>query len=211
MFDRRYSAAELASHAGLSTETLKFFVKEGVLQPSIQRAKGRGQAHVYNAQDVLGAMSLNAVRLPNAWAKPFSHLVEFWHSTRGRGLTQLLVREFYADNQRRIKGGNETAPEPRVLLVTEKGVVLDSTPAAVMEEHKTPIVYCLNARHFVDQLNIWSTEAQMVGEFQEPGPSGRVPQRRKPGTNRRKKQKAESESVREGAARSRGTTKRGKP
>jgi hypothetical protein len=165
MLSRRYSAAELASHAGLSTATVKFFVREGVLRPSVQRAEGRGRSNIFNYRDVLGAMSLNSLRLPSASAEPFRRLVEFWHSAEGAALTQSLLAELES----------EDSGQPRILFVTGRGVALDATPADLMTTDETPVVYCIDARWFVDRLRILSIEALML----EPGPGGRAPRMNK--------------------------------
>lgn len=166
MLARRYSGAELAAHAGLSRETLTYFLRRGVLQASVQRAAGRGQGNVYSVVDVIAAMSLNAIRLPNAWAKPLGHLVAFWHSKRGSELVRRLV------------SGTQSS-EPEVLLITDKGVAMDTTPAAVMKNDEVAVVFCLDARRLVEKLALRSTEGAIMQEYLEPGPSGRVPPRKR--------------------------------
>jgi hypothetical protein len=165
MLTRRYTSAELASHAGLSTATVKFFVREGVLRPSVQRAESRRRSNIFNHLDVLAAMSLNTLRLPGAAAEPFRRLIEFWQSPRGATLTESLLEELR-------KGASG---EPRILFVTETSVVLDTTPAALMENDNAAVVYCIDAKFLVDRLNIRSVEARML----EPGPGGRAPRMNK--------------------------------
>lgn len=168
MLERRFSAAELASHAGLSTATVQFFVKNKLLAATVKRASGRGQGHIFSFGDVLDAMLFNGLRLPNASAKPLRNLAAFSRSTQGKKLIEALVDEVGKKN---ADGGE---PEPRVLSVTEKGVYLDRTAASLMKEHEGAVVFCLDVRRFVEKLCARSAEAQMLNAFREPGPSGRM-------------------------------------
>ena len=170
----------MAARAGLSPETLKYFLRQGVLQASVQRATGRGRGNVFGFADVIAAMSLNAMRLPNASAKPLQHLVAFWHSTRGHKLAQRLVQDMQSS-------------EPEVLLITEKGVAMDMTPAALMKNEEVTVVFCLDARRLVEKLALRSTEGQILHEYLEPGPSGRVPPRTKGQKHRARKSRAQQE------------------
>jgi hypothetical protein len=174
LIERRYSTAELAAHSGLSAPTVKLFVKEGVLTPSIQRARGRGHGMVFAFADVLAAAALNALRFQNASARPLRKVVNFFRSDAGRALTRALASATAAEKE-----------EPRVLLVTAKSVALDTTPAMLMKKDKTPVVYCLDAQHLVGRLLLSSTEAFMRLEFQEPGASGRVPRKSRTAGRRR--------------------------
>ena len=165
MLDRRFSAAELAKLAGLPLPTLTFFLREGILEPSVQRASGRGRGHVFDVADLVAARTLNALRFQNASAGPLRRLVRFWHTTDGRDLIESLH-----DHRGKKK--------PRVLLVTDGGVEVDATPADVMERYNSAVVYCLDATKFIEDLNVAATEGLMRLEFQEPGRSGRVPPNR---------------------------------
>lgn len=164
MLEHRFSAAELADYAQLSLATVSFFVKSGILKPSIDRARGRGRGHVFSYGDVLTAMTLNALRLPNAATGPLQQLVAFWGTERGRA----LVRELHRGGPRQ---------EPRLLFITEKGVDVDGSPGKVMKERDAAVVYCLNATHFTKQLVIRATDSQVLYRFAEPGPFGRVPRK----------------------------------
>jgi hypothetical protein len=164
MLERRFSAAELAEYAQLPVATVTFYVTHGILKPSIQRGRGRGSGHVFSYGDVLAAMTLNALRLPNAATGPLQQLVTFWRSERGEELLRSLHRE----------GPPKT---PRLLFITEKGVDVDGSVVDVMEERKAPIVFCLDAAHFAKQLMIHTTESQVLFRYAEPGPFGRVPRK----------------------------------
>lgn len=183
MLERRFSAAELAEYAQLSLATVSFFVKGGVLKPSIDRARGRGRGHVFSYGDVLTAMTLNALRLPNAATGPLQQLVAFWGTERGRA----LVRELHRGGPRK---------EPRLLFITEKGVDVGGSPGKIMKERGAAVVYCLNATHFARQLVIRTTESQVLSRYAEPGPFGRVP-RKSPTTTSALGERSRSDIVRE--------------
>jgi hypothetical protein len=189
MQDRRFSAAELAALAGLPLPTLTFFLREGILKPSVQRATGRGRGHVFSFVDVLAAKALNAVRLPNAAAAPLGHLVRFWYSAAGRNLIASVA----------AAAGKKTAERTHVLLVTDGGVAVDVLPADLMAKHETSVVYCLDATAFVSTLLVDSTESLMRVDFREPGPSGRVP-RKKQDIKKRSAKKALRAVMREAPA-----------
>jgi hypothetical protein len=139
MNDRHFSAAELAAHAGIPLRTITFFVNQGILEPSVRRAPGRGRGHVFDFGDLLAAATLSAVRLPNASAAPLRQLVRFWHTAAGVRLTEALCRTNRED-------------EPQILLITLEGVELNATPADVMKSHRSPVVYCLDATYFFKRL-----------------------------------------------------------
>ena len=163
MLKRRFSAAEVAKLAGLSLATLTFFVREGILEPSLQRARGRGRGHVFDVADLVAARTLSALRYPSATAAHYKALVQFWHTSAGRELIASILRRPDRRSSRVL------------LLVTEGGVDVDASPLAIMKKHNTPVVHCIDAADFIDELNIASTEGLMRLDFQEPGPSGRVP------------------------------------
>ncbi len=166
MIDRGYSTEELAAHTGLPAPTVKYLVKHGVLRPSVQQAKGRGHANVFSFRDVLAAQSLSCLQFDNALAKPLRKVVQFWASPEG----EKLLRE--------LKGRPKDDHEPRVLLVTDKGVKVDAPPSQLMKDDQTSTVYCLDARRLYRDVMVRATEAYMTGAFSPPGPSGRAPRRR---------------------------------
>ena len=171
VFDRRFSTAEVALHASLPVPTVKYLVTEGILRPSVQRTEGRGTGNVYSYADVLGAMSLHGIRLPNAAARPFRHLVDFWRSARGTDLAAALIEEMHAGEKRTT---SKKPLDPVVLLATEKGVALDTSPAELMKMEEVSTVFCVNARDLVERLYLGSVEVLMRHDFGEPGPNGRV-------------------------------------
>ena len=170
MLDRRFSAAELAEYARIPLATVTFFVNNGILEPSIERARGRGRGHVFSYGDVVAAMTLNALRLPNAATGPLKQLVTFWSSEHG----QELLRSLHRDGPRK---------KPRLLFITEKGVDIDGSAAEVMVSRNAPVVYCLDAAYFAKRLMIHTTESQVLFRYAEPGPFGRVPRKASPATS----------------------------
>jgi hypothetical protein len=138
---------------------------------------------IFGFSDVVAASAVNALRFQNMAAKPLRNVVKFLRSAAGQELTRELVPL-----------GGQQQREPRVLLVTEKGVVVDTTPAELMKKEKAAAVYCLDAQYLVSELWLASTQAFMLLDFQEPRPSGRVPrrstERRKPARAQRKDESA---------------------
>jgi len=117
--------------------------------------------------------------LPNAWAPPLQQLVRFWHTPVGQALIERVFRP-----------GRTGHTKPCLLFVTHKGVTVDGAPAAVMKEDDASVLYCLDAAALIAQLNIDATEGAMRLVFEEPGPSGRVPPRRRaPAKQRRARTK----------------------
>lgn len=163
MLDRRYSAAEVAKLAGISLPTLTFFLREGILEPSVQRASGRGRGHVFDVTDLVAARTLNALRYPNTAAAHYKALVQFWHTDEGRELIKTVAARSHRKTSR------------VVLLVTDIAVEVDASPVAMMEKYKTSIVHCVDVAAYIDELNLGATEGLMRLDFQEPGSSGRVP------------------------------------
>jgi hypothetical protein len=174
MLDRHFSAKEVAKHARMPLATLGWLVKEGVLRPSVRQASGRGRTNLYDFQDVLSAMALTALRLPNARAKPLKLLVKFWRSSEGKELVRALVAEMAEREPTDDRA-------PRVLLVSNAGVVLDGDVASVMRERNVSSVFCLDARAHVENLFRWSTETEVM----QPGLSGRMPRQKKPGAKKK--------------------------
>jgi hypothetical protein len=160
MIERRFSTAELSAHSGLSIPTVKLFVREGVLSPSIQEADGRGTARVFSFQDVLAARALHLLRFPNASAEPLRRLVAFLRSREGL----IMLKSF--------KGGLE----PYILLVTATGVSHGRTLDQVMREGET-VVFCVDAHRLSREVTVGTVEGIFKDEFREPGPSGRSPRK----------------------------------
>jgi hypothetical protein len=121
----------------------------------------------FSFMDVVAALAVSSLRFENLSAEPLKKVVKFFRSDAGKALAAELV-----------PATGQQPREPRVLLVTENGVALDTTPAALMKKEGTAAVYCLDAQHLVSELWLSSTEAFLRLDFQEPGPSGRVPRKR---------------------------------
>lgn len=159
------TAAQLVELSGIPRGSLAFYVSSGLLQPSVRRARGKGQPHVFGFRDLVVARAIAQLRLP---VEPMRAIADYWRSMPG---TKVL------DNVSAEAQETRTTTHQEVLLVLADGrlVVERNQPILELTRKLGAILHVLDPGQLVRTVTIDVTDRMMRVGLPQPGPGGRLP------------------------------------
>jgi hypothetical protein len=154
--EERFSAEQVADISGTPVPTIKHMTAHGVLEPSVQRARGRGTANVYSFADVVGAAALRTVWDVGS-SEARRNVVRLF---QGRGGAELLASA-------------EKCTET-VIVIDEKGEVHVDTAATSLRTLAKRCGSSVLRVVFVNDIIKAVRERAKTTPFLPPGPAGRA-------------------------------------
>jgi hypothetical protein len=171
----RLTTAQLAQRAQIPLGSIGFYIGCGLLEPATPGGGGKGHARVFNFKDLVVAMAVSKMRLPNISLEGMQEVAKFWRGLKEPDLRTTALAYVAAET---AKDSDE-----KVLVLLEDGslVVEDNLPILELtRKHGSSVVHVVDAGRLANQAFVSLTEDHMAGKRPEPGPSGRLPRRPRP-------------------------------
>lgn len=160
------TASQLVELSGIPRGSVAFYVSSGVLQPSVRRARGKGQPHVFGFRDLVVARAVAQLRLP---VEPMRAIADYWRSAAGAQVLDGISAE--------AQETRTTMHQQEVLLVLADGrlVVERNQPILELTRKLGAILHVLDPGQLVKTVTIDVTDRMMRIGLPQPGPGGRLP------------------------------------
>jgi DNA-binding transcriptional MerR regulator len=171
----RLTTSQLAQRAQIPLGSIGFYIACGLLEPSIQGGGGKGHARVFSFRDLVVAMAVSKMRVPNISVEGMQKLAEFWRELKEPDLRSTALANVDAEQA--------TESDERVLVLLDDGRLVEDENLPILQltrKHGSPVVHVVDPGLLAHRAHVGLTQEHMVGELVQPGPSGRVPRGPKP-------------------------------
>jgi hypothetical protein len=175
MLQARLSSSELAKRACIPQGSISFYVASGLLEPSIQRGRGKGHPNVFGFRDLVIAIAISKMRLPNISAEGMQMISAFWRSRDDNALRNMIHGDADAKKE-------DVSPGQVLLLLGDGRLVVeeDQPVLALTQKYGSSVVHVVDAGRLASDASFSLIEDRLADKFVQPGPSGRLPRRPKP-------------------------------
>jgi DNA-binding transcriptional MerR regulator len=166
----RLTTSQLAERAQIPLGSIGFYIACGLLEPSIQGAGGKGHARVFSFRDLVVAMAVSKMRLPNISVEGMQQLAAFWRDLQEPDLRTTALANVDAEKA--------TDADEKVLVLLDDGRLVEDENLPILQltrKHGSPVVHVVDPGLLAHRAHVGLTEDHLVGELVQPGPSGRAP------------------------------------
>jgi DNA-binding transcriptional MerR regulator len=172
----RLTSSEIAKRAGIPQGSINFYVASGLLEPSIQRGQGKGHPNVFGFRDLVIAIAISKMRLPNISAQGMQKICAFWRSLEDDALRTLI-------HDPGVDAKKEDVDAGQVLLLLDDGRLVVDENLRILDltqKYGSSVVHVVDAGQLAGDAFLDLTSDVFAAKFVQPGPSGRIPRGRKP-------------------------------